>query len=81
MVENSGAGGDNGEPPLPPPPLHPTLVEILRRSEESRQTQNQIMQAIVQHLGGQGHGGQRHGHPAFMATDPPIFRRSKEPVQ
>ena len=60
MVENSGAGGDNGEPPLPPPPppLHPTLVEILRRSEESRQTQNQIMQAIVQHLGGQGHGGQ-----------------------
>jgi len=77
MVENSGAsagGGDGDDPPLPaPPPLHPTLVEILRRSEESQQTQNQIMQAIVQHLGGQGHGGQRHGHSAFMATDPPIF--------
>ena len=81
MVENFGAGGDNGEPPLPPPPpLHPTLVEILRRSEESRQMQNQIMQAIVQHLGGQGHGGQCHGHSAFMATDPPIFRGSKEPL-
>ena len=43
MVENSGAGagggGGGGDPPLPdPPPLHPTLVEILRRSEESRQT-------------------------------------------
>ena len=80
MIGNSDAGGENGEPPLPPPPLHPTLVEILRRSEESRQTQNQIMQAIVQHLGGQGHGGQRHGHSAFMATDPPIFRGSKEPL-
>ena len=81
MVENYGAGGDNGEPPLPPPPpLHRTLVEILRRSEESRQMQNQIMQAIVQHLGGQGHGGQRHGHSAFMATNPPIFRGSKEPL-
>ena len=81
MVGNSDAGGENGEPPLPPPPpLHPTLMEILRRSEESRQTQNQIMQAIVQHLGGQGHGGQRHGHSAFMATDPPIFRGSKEPL-
>ena len=42
--------------------------------------QNQIMQAIVQHLGGQGHGGQRLGHSAFMATDPPIFRGSKEPL-
>ena len=53
MVGNSDAGGENGEMPLPPPPpLHPTLVEILRRSEESQQTQNQIMQAIVQHLGG-----------------------------
>ena len=81
MVENSGAGGENGEPPLPPPPpLHPTLVEILIRSEESQQMQNQIMQAIVQHLGGQGHGGQHHGHSAFMATDPPIFRGSKEPL-
>ena len=44
MVENSGAGaggggGGGGDPPLPdPPPLHPTLVEILKRSEESRQT-------------------------------------------
>ena len=65
-----GAGGEQ----LPqPPPLHPAVVDLLRRSEESRQTQNQIMQAIVQHLGGQGHGGQRHGHSAFMATDPPIF--------
>jgi hypothetical protein len=86
MVENSGAGagaggGGGGDPPLPdPPPLHPTFVEILRRSEESRQMQNQIMQAIVQHLGGQGHGGQRHGHSAFMATDSPIFRGSKEPL-
>ena len=80
MAENPDAGGENGEPPLPPPPLHPTLVEILRRSEESRQMQNQIMQAIVQHLGGQGHGGQCHGHSAFMATDPPIFCGSKEPL-
>ena len=81
MAGNPDAGGENGEPPLPPPPpLHPTLVEILRRSEESRQTQNQIMQAIVQHLGGQGHGGQCHGHSAFMATDPPTFRGSKEPL-
>jgi len=78
MAQDGGAGGDDNLPP--PPPLHPTLVEILRRSEESRQTQNQIMQAIVQHLGGQGHGGQRHGHSAFMATDPPIFRGSKEPL-
>ena len=38
------------------------------------------MQAIVQHLGGQGHGGQHHGHSAFMATDPPIFHGSKEPL-
>ena len=77
-AQDGGVSGDDNLPP--PPPLHPTLVEILRRSEESRQTQNQIMQAIVQHLGGQGHGGQRHGHSVFMATDPPIFRGSKEPL-
>ena len=78
MAQNNGAGGDDNLPP--PPPVHPTLLEILRRSEESRQAQNQIMQALVQNLGGQGHGGQRHGYSAFMATDPPIFRGSKEPL-
>ena len=53
MAGNPDASGENGELPLPPPPpLNPTLVEILRRSEESQQTQNQIMQAIAQHLGG-----------------------------
>ena len=31
---NDGAGGENLPPP---PPIHPTLLEILRRSEESRQ--------------------------------------------
>ena len=78
MAQNDGVGGDDKLPP--PPPVHPTLLEILRRSEESRQAQNQIMQVLVQNLGGQGHGGQRHGYSAFMATDPPIFRGSKEPL-
>ena len=53
MAQNSGAGGDNN---LPPPPMDPTLLDILRRSEESRQAQNQILEAIVQNLGGHGHG-------------------------
>ena len=75
MAQNDGAGGDDNLPP--PPPVHPALLEILRRSEESHQAQNQIMQALVQNLGGQGHGGQRHRYSAFMATDPPIFCGSK----
>ena len=78
MAQNDGVGGDDKLPP--PPPVHPTLLEILRRSEESRQAQNQIMQALVQNLGGQGHRGQHHGYSAFMASDPPIFRGSKEPL-
>ena len=79
MAQDEGAGGDNNLPP-PPPPVHPALLEILRRSEESRQAQNHIMQALVQNMGGQGHGGQRQGYSAFMATGPPIFRGSKEPL-
>src|SRR6185295_7467285 len=78
MAQDGGAGGDDNLPP--PPPVHPALLEILRRSEESQQAQNQIMQALVQNMGGQGHGGQRQGYSAFMATDPPIFRGSKEPL-
>ena len=78
MAQDEGTGGDNNLPP--PPPVHPALLEILRRSEESRQAQNQIMQALVQNMGGQGHGGQRQGYSAFMATDPPIFHGSKEPL-
>ena len=59
MAQNDGASGDDNLPP--PPPVHPTLLEIHRRSEESRQAQNQFMQALMQNLGGQGHGGQHHG--------------------
>jgi len=78
MAQDGGAGGDDNLPP--PPPVHPALLEILRRSEESQQAQNQIMQALVQNMGGQGHGGQRQGYSAFMATGPSIFRGSKEPL-
>ena len=39
-----GAGGEQ----LPQPPLlHPAVMELLRRSEDSRQTQNQILQTLV----------------------------------
>jgi len=73
-----GAGGEQ----LPqPPPLHPAVVELLRRSEDSRQTHNQILQTLVQNMANQGGGGNpRRGYPAFLATEPPIFQGSKEPL-
>ncbi|RLM75652.1 hypothetical protein C2845_PM15G04350 [Panicum miliaceum] len=82
MARNEGAGhgAGGGDNLPPPPPLHPAVLEILRRSEESRQTQNKILEALVQNLGAQGQGGQRHGHSSFIATDPPLFCGSKEPL-
>ncbi|CAO2163361.1 unnamed protein product [Urochloa humidicola] len=38
------------------------------------------MQTLVNHLGAQAQGQQRRGHPAFLATDPPIFKETKEPL-
>lgn len=80
-VQGHGAGGDD----LPPPPnMHPALLELLRRSEDSRQANNQILQTLVNHLASQGQGGGGEnpcrGHPAFLATHPPIFRGSDKPL-
>ncbi|CAO1946165.1 unnamed protein product [Urochloa humidicola] len=38
------------------------------------------MQTLVNHLGAQAQGQQRRGHPAFLATNPPIFKGTKEPL-
>ena len=73
--------GANGEQLSQPPPLHPAVMELLGRSEDSRQTQNQILQTLVQNMANQGGGGNpRHGYPTFLATEPPIFQGSKEPL-
>jgi len=73
-----GLGADGEQLPQPPP-LHPAVVELLRRSEDSRQTQNQILQTLVQNMANQGGGGNpRRGYPAFLATEPPIFQGSKD---
>jgi len=79
---NAPVGLGSGNEQLPqPPPLHPAVVELLRRSEDSHQTQNQILQTLVQNMANQGGGGNPcRGYPAFLATEPPIIQGSKEPL-
>src|SRR5579883_1000809 len=92
--EGSGTNGDQepqGPPPPPPPPLNPTLAqvfaaqnEILRQLAQGQQQLAQGQQQFQQYQ--QQQGGRRHqpaqeaGYQDFLATQPPVFIPSEEPL-
>ena len=88
-MSRSGASEPNhrDQDPPPPPDIHLAVYELLRRSEDSRQKQDSILEALVQQLGRTsgsnndgGGGGRNQGYPAFMATHPPEFHGTKDPL-
>ena len=75
----TGSGvNNNNDVPLPDPPVHPTLVDILAR-------QTELMAHIVNQMGNAGNHGLRdepqvNRFGEFFRTNPPIFRGSKDPL-
>ena len=77
----NGSGGNNNrnnEDPLPNPPVHPTLADVLAR-------QTKLMAHLVNQMGNAGNNGpkaepQVNRFGEFFRTNPPIFRGSKDPL-
>jgi len=77
----SGSGGNNhrnNEDPLPNPPVHPNLADVVAR-------QTELMAHLVHQLGNAGNNGPRaepqvNRFGDFFRTNPPIFRGSKDPL-
>ena len=77
----NGSGGNNNrnnDIPLPEPPIHPTLADVLAQ-------QTELMAHIVNQMGNAGnHGPRAEPHVnrfgEFFRTNPPIFRSSKDPL-
>lgn len=68
--------GEDGLPHPPHPPMDPFVREMLQSSEANWETQNQILQQLVNQMNNQGGGGggnQRLGLSAFLPTNPPTF--------
>jgi len=77
----NGSGGNNNhnnDIPLPDPPVHPTLADILAR-------QTKLMAHLVNQMGNADNHGPRaepqvNRFGEFFRTNPPIFCGSKDPL-
>ena len=77
----NGSGGNNNcnnEDPLPNPPVHPSLADVLAR-------QTELMAHLVNQMGNASNNGPRaepqvNRFGDFFHTNPPIFRGSKDPL-
>jgi hypothetical protein len=76
-----GASG-NGQPQQPPPPSNVAEVmaaqtELLRQLVQGQQAFQQFQQ---QHGGHNAHQSQAAGYLDFLATQPPLFHKTEEPL-
>src|SRR5438128_3857897 len=64
----------------PPPP--PTMVEVFMQIERNRQDQTELLRVLMQNTTPRGgDGAERHDdYSDFLSTQPPIFKRAKDPL-
>ena len=77
-ANSSGGNNNNNDAPLPNPPIHPTLADVLAR-------QTELMAHLVNQMGNAGNHGRRaeplvNRFREFFRTNPPIFCGSKDPL-
>ena len=77
-ANGSSANNNNNNGPLPNPPIHPTLADVLAQ-------QTHLLGHIFNQLGNAGNQGHRaepqlNKFGEFFRTNPPIFRGSKDPL-
>ena len=75
---SSANNNNNNNGPLPNPPIHPTLADVLAQ-------QTHLLGHIFNQLGNAGNQGHRaepqlNKFGEFFRTNPPIFRGSKDPL-
>ena len=75
MSKRGRGRGHGGVPPHPPPPLSPTIEQLLA-------VQTQLMQALVQNQQNQPIGGApRDKHGEFLKGLPPMFSHATDPLE